>query len=163
MKNCQFQLVSQLFLIIFLYCLIAKCRNIPNRPLSFFYIVSPFSTVSDRFHPYLQERGSGATAIAAREGPLRREKRGSGATTIGEGPPCREERGSGAAATKRGSVGAAREVPPRREERGSIVAVAGEVPLRREERGWGAATATAGDGANGSYLLPSDLMISILL
>jgi hypothetical protein len=29
----------------FFYSLIAKCRNIPNRPFSFFYIVSPFSTV----------------------------------------------------------------------------------------------------------------------
>jgi hypothetical protein len=36
----------------FLYSLITKCRNIPNRPFLFFYIVSPFSTVSDRFHPY---------------------------------------------------------------------------------------------------------------
>jgi hypothetical protein len=35
----------------FLYSLIAKCRNIPNQPFSFFHIVSPFSTVSDRFHP----------------------------------------------------------------------------------------------------------------
>jgi hypothetical protein len=35
----------------FLYSLIAKCRNMLNRPLSFFYIVSPFSTISDRFHP----------------------------------------------------------------------------------------------------------------
>jgi hypothetical protein len=29
----------------FLYSLIAKCRNIPNRSFSFFYIVSPFPTV----------------------------------------------------------------------------------------------------------------------
>jgi hypothetical protein len=35
----------------FFYSLIATCRNILNRPLSFFYIVSPFSIVSDRFHP----------------------------------------------------------------------------------------------------------------
>jgi hypothetical protein len=34
-KNCQFQSVSQPFSTIFLYFLIAKCRNIPNRPLSF--------------------------------------------------------------------------------------------------------------------------------
>jgi hypothetical protein len=52
MKNCQFQLVSQPFSTIFLYSLIAKYRNILNRPLSFFYIVISFSTVSDRFHPY---------------------------------------------------------------------------------------------------------------
>jgi hypothetical protein len=37
----------------FLYSLIAKYRNIPNRPFLFFYIVSPFSTVYDRFHPYI--------------------------------------------------------------------------------------------------------------
>jgi hypothetical protein len=52
MKNCQFQSVSQLFSTFFLYSLIAKCRNISNRPFSFFYIVNLFSTVSDRFHPY---------------------------------------------------------------------------------------------------------------
>jgi hypothetical protein len=45
MKNCQFQSISQQFSTIFLYSLIVKCRNIPNRPFSFFYIVSPFSTV----------------------------------------------------------------------------------------------------------------------
>jgi hypothetical protein len=36
----------------FLYSLIAKCGNIPNWPFLFFYIISPFSTVFDRFHPY---------------------------------------------------------------------------------------------------------------
>jgi hypothetical protein len=51
MKNCQFQLVSQPFLTIFLYFLIAKYRNILNRPLLFFYIVISFSIVSDCFHP----------------------------------------------------------------------------------------------------------------
>jgi hypothetical protein len=34
----------------FLYSLIAKCRNIPNRPFSFFYIVSPFSSLIASMH-----------------------------------------------------------------------------------------------------------------
>jgi hypothetical protein len=45
----------------FLYSLIAKYRNISNRPFSFFYIVSPFSTVSDRFHPCTHHVASGHT------------------------------------------------------------------------------------------------------
>jgi hypothetical protein len=53
----------------FLYFLIAKCRNISNRPFSFFYIVSPFSTVSDRFRPYWQECSCGwRTAVGWRLG-----------------------------------------------------------------------------------------------